>query len=102
TFDLTSAQSNISTTPGVSFDYYLNQTDALAGNTNTIASPTTYTSGSTTIYIRVKSSTCSKVATLQLIVNPKPIPTITASSNIICNNNSVTLTSNFATGNLWS
>lgn len=102
TFDLTSAQPSISTTSSVNFDYYINQADALAGNTNTISTPTTYTSGNATIYIRVKSSTCSKVAELQLIVNQKPIATITASSNLICTNNIITLTSNFATGNTWS
>lgn len=102
TFNLTSAQSNISTTPGVTFDYYLNLADAIAGNTSTIANPAAHVSGSTTIYVRVKSTTCSKVANLQLIVNQKPVPAITTSANVICNNGSVTLTSNFATGNTWS
>jgi len=102
TFNLTSAQNNISTTSGVTFDYYLNQADAVAGNTNTITNPTSHTSGNATIYVRVKSSTCSKVANLQLIVNQKPVPVITASSTVICNNGSITLTSNYATGNTWS
>lgn len=102
TFNLTSAQANLSTTSGVTFDYYLNQADALAGNTNIIASPTAYVSGNATVYVRIKSSTCSKVTTLQLIVNSKPVPVITASANAICNNGNVTLTSNFAIGNVWS
>ena len=102
TFNLTSAQNNISTTAGVTFDYYLNQADAVAGNTNTIANPTAHSSGNTTVYVRVKSSTCSKVANLQLIVNQKPVAAITASSTVICNNGSITLTSNYATGNTWS
>lgn len=102
TFNLTSAQNNISTTSGVTFDYYLNQADAVAGNTNTIANLTSHVSGNATIYVRVKSSTCSKVANLQLVVNQKPVPVITASATVICNNGSITLTSNYATGNTWS
>lgn len=102
TFNLVSAQPNISTSPGVTFSYYQNQADALAENGNTIPVPTTYTSGNIIIYVLVKTGSCSRIAELQLIVNLKPIPTITSSSNIICNNNPVTLTSNFATGNTWS
>lgn len=102
TFNLTSAQNNISTTPGVTFEYYLNQADAVAGNTNTISNPAAHVSGNATVYVRVKSSTCSKVANLQLIVNQKPVAVITASASVICNNGSITLTSNYATGNTWS
>ncbi|MCJ7933422.1 MAG: T9SS type B sorting domain-containing protein [Chryseobacterium sp.] len=102
TFNLTSAQPNISTTPGATFHYYLNQADALAENNNTIATPAAYTSGNTTIYVLVKSGSCSKIAELQLLVNLKPIPTITASSHVICYNGAVTLTSSAATGNTWS
>ena len=101
-FDLTSAQQNISTTASVSFAYYVNQADALAGNTNTIANPTTYASGNATIYVRVQSSTCFKVAQLQLSITQFPVPTITASSTTICYGGSVTLTSSNATGNTWS
>lgn len=101
-FDLTSAQTNISTSPGSTFSYYLNQSDALAQNTNTINTPTTYISGNATLYVLVKSGNCSAIAQLQLIVVTKPVASITASSNIICNNNPVTLTSNSATGNTWS
>jgi gliding motility-associated-like protein len=102
TFDLTSAQVAISTTPGVSFDYYINQADALAGNANTIANPAAFVSGNATVYVRVKSSTCSKVAELQLITNQKPVPIISASAIAICNGNSITLSSSFTTGNVWS
>ncbi|UOE37793.1 T9SS type B sorting domain-containing protein [Chryseobacterium oryzae] len=101
-FDLTSAQTSISSTPGVSFSYYLNQADALAQNNNTIANPAAYSSGSNTIYVLVKSTSCSKIASLQLMVNIKPIVVITKSANSICNNTPVILTSNFPTGNLWS
>ncbi|WP_326984619.1 T9SS type B sorting domain-containing protein [Chryseobacterium sp. MYb264] len=102
-FDLTSAQNAISTTTGVTFSFYQNQADALAGNTNTIGNPATYSSGNAVIYVRVISpDACAKIAELQLTVNVKPVPIITASSNVICNNTPITLTSNFATGNLWS
>ncbi|PKF74590.1 T9SS type B sorting domain-containing protein [Chryseobacterium sp. PMSZPI] len=103
TFNLTSAQNSISSTPGVSFDYYISQADAVAGNTNTIANPTAYVSGNATIYVRVKSSApCSKVAELQLNVNVNPVPFITASAQAICDGSSVTLTSSLPTGNTWS
>ncbi|KPE49654.1 T9SS type B sorting domain-containing protein, partial [Chryseobacterium indologenes] len=98
----TSAQPNISTTPAVSFDYYINQADAIAGNGNTITNPATYPSGNAIIYVRVKSSTCSKIAQLQLSVTQFPVPTISASSTAICYGGTVTLTSSNATGNMWS
>ncbi|WP_054509503.1 hypothetical protein [Chryseobacterium sp. ERMR1:04] len=103
TFDLTTAQVNISTTSGISFDYYINQTDAIAGNTNTIANPAAHNSASTSIYVRVESQEgCFKIAELQLTVNLKPVPVITPSATVICNNIPVILTSNFPTGNTWS
>ncbi|MET3536251.1 T9SS type B sorting domain-containing protein [Chryseobacterium limigenitum] len=103
TFDLTSAESNISSTPGVSFAYYGNQADANAGNNNTIATPNAYSSASATVYVRVGSSDgCFKIAELNLTVNVKPVPLITASSTVICDNSPITLTSNLPTGNIWS
>ncbi|MGI9582806.1 T9SS type B sorting domain-containing protein, partial [Chryseobacterium sp. RRHN12] len=102
TFNLTSAQANISTTSGVTFDYYVNQADAIAGNTNTIATPTAYLSGNATVFVLVKSATCSKVAELQLTITQAGSPTITSSSPTICFGGSVTLISNQAAGNTWS
>ncbi|WP_159745711.1 MULTISPECIES: T9SS type B sorting domain-containing protein [Chryseobacterium] len=101
-FDLTTAEPNISTAPGISFDYYENQADALAGNTNTIATPTSYTPGSTTVFVRVESGTCFSIAELQLNIVQAPAPVITSSSPTICAGGNVTLTSNQATGNTWS
>ncbi|MGG5210797.1 T9SS type B sorting domain-containing protein [Chryseobacterium sp. MIQD13] len=101
-FDLTSAQPGISTAAAVSFDYYINQADAFAGNTNIIANPSAYSSGNATIYVRVKSATCFKIAELQLSITQLAVPTITASSSTICYGGNVTLTSNTATGNTWS
>lgn len=101
-FDLTSVQADMSITPGVSFTYYTNQADAIAGNTNNIANPSAYTSANTTLYVRVSSSSCYSIAELQLNINPNPVPIITASANVICNDNPITLTSNLPTGNVWS
>ncbi|MDR4955268.1 hypothetical protein REB14_24130, partial [Chryseobacterium sp. ES2] len=101
-FDLTSAQTLISTTPGTVFSYYTTLADANAGNTNTIANPAAYLSGNATIYVRVSSGACFKVAQLQLTVTQTVNPVITPSSATICYGGSVTLTSNQTTGNIWS
>ncbi len=101
-FNLTAAQPAISTTPGVTFSYYLNAADANAGNANTIPTPTNHISGTGIVYVRVTSGTCAVVVQLQLTVSQTVTPTITPSSTVICGTGSVTLTSNFATGNTWS
>ena len=104
-FDLTSSQAAISTTPGVTFSYYTTLADATAGNNNNnnITNPSSYNSVAATIYVRVSSGECSKIAELELIVNQTPpTPTITASSTVICGNESITLTSSATTGNTWS
>lgn len=91
-FNLTSAAASISTTPGVSFSYYVNQADANAGNTSTIGTPTTFSSaGSQTIYVLVKNGFCSKVAQLQLIKAPQITATIATPTTLDCTNTQVTL-----------
>ena len=91
-FNLTSAEANISTTPGVSFSYYVNQADANAGNTSTIATPTTFSSaGGQTIYVLVKNGFCSKVAQLQLVKAPQITATIASPAALTCTNTQVTL-----------
>lgn len=102
TFDLTSAQPSISTSLGVTFTYYVNQADAIAANGSFITNPTSHVSPSATIYVLVKKGTCATVVQLQLTVSQSVTPTITASAPAICGSNSVTLTSNYATGNTWS
>ena len=102
-FDLTSAQPNISTTPGVIFQYYATLADAQAGNSNTIAAPTAYSSGNAKVYVRVSNGNCYQIAELNLVVNINPAaPVISASSSVLCNNGSVVLTSNYPNGNVWS
>lgn len=91
-FNLTSAQSSISTTPGATFSYYLNQADADAGNSNTIASPATFSSaGNQTIYVLVKNGFCSKVAQLQLVKAAEITATIANPAALTCTNTQVTL-----------
>lgn len=102
TFNLTSAQTAISSTAGNTFSYYLSAADAAAGNGNTIPNPTTFTTGNTTVYVRVTNGTCHKVVNLQLSVTQNATPVITASATKICGSGSVTLSSSFATGNTWS
>ncbi|MFC6269518.1 T9SS type B sorting domain-containing protein [Frigoriflavimonas asaccharolytica] len=101
-FNLVSAQNNISTTLGATFNYYQNLADATSGNTNTISNPTAFSSGNAIIYVLVSVGNCTKIAQLQLIVNPPPVPVISASNMTICDGNPVSLSSNFSTGNLWS
>jgi hypothetical protein len=91
-FNLTSAQAMISTTPGATFSYYVNQADANAGNTSTIATPTTFSSaGNQTIYVLVKNGFCSKVEELQLIKASEITATIATPAALTCTNTQVTL-----------
>ncbi|RMZ58596.1 gliding motility protein [Chryseobacterium nematophagum] len=91
-YDLTSAESQITTASGVTFDYYLVQADANAGNTNTIPNPTAYSSaGNQTIYVLVKNGGCSYVVTLQLLKTAETTLNIAAPQSITCTNSQVTL-----------
>jgi gliding motility-associated-like protein len=91
TFNLTSAQASISTTPGATFAYYINQADALAGNGSTIAAPTAFQSAGQTVYVLVKTGFCSKVAELQLIKAPQITATIAPPNTLTCTNSQITL-----------
>ncbi|MCF2219711.1 choice-of-anchor L domain-containing protein [Chryseobacterium sp. PS-8] len=105
TFNLTSAQSSISTTPGVTFAYYVNQADAAAGNGNTIANPTAFSSPGQTVYVLVKNGFCSKVAELQLIKAPQITATIATPGVLTCTNSQVTLNASssvYPTGSTFS
>ncbi|MDH6253086.1 gliding motility-associated-like protein [Chryseobacterium sp. H1D6B] len=91
-FNLTTAQQSISTTVGASFSYYVSQTDANAGNGNTIATPTAYSSaGNQTIYVLVKNGFCSKVAQLQLVKAPQMTVSIAPPTTLTCANSQITL-----------
>ncbi|MET3037296.1 choice-of-anchor L domain-containing protein [Chryseobacterium sp. NRRL B-14859] len=92
TFNLTSAQAAISTTPGATFAYYASQADANAGNANTIPNPTAYPSpGGQTVYVLVKNGFCSKVAELQLIKAPQMTASIAPPTALTCANSQITL-----------
>ncbi|MBB4805027.1 gliding motility-associated-like protein [Chryseobacterium defluvii] len=91
-FNLTTAESSISTTPGVTYAYYVNQADANAGNTSTIATPTAFSSpGNQTVYVLVKNGFCSKVAQLQLIKAPQMTGTIATPPALTCTSSQTTL-----------
>jgi len=97
TFNLTSAQTSISTTPGTTFAYYLNQADALAGNASTIPTPTLFQSSGQTVYVLVKSGFCSKVAQLQLVKAPQITAAIAAPTTLTCTNSQITLNASGST-----
>ncbi|WP_262152083.1 choice-of-anchor L domain-containing protein [Chryseobacterium foetidum] len=91
-FNLTNANSAISTTSGATFSYYLNQNDANAGNANTIQTPTAFPSpGNQTVYVLVKNGFCSKVAQLQLVKAPEITANIAQPSVLTCTNSQITL-----------
>ncbi|MFZ4927694.1 choice-of-anchor L domain-containing protein [Chryseobacterium sp. Mn2064] len=92
TFNLPLAQPAISTTPGALFSYYLTQADALAGNANTIPTPTAYSNpGGQTIYVRVRNGFCSKVVQLQLIKAPQMTASIVPPPILTCASSQTTL-----------
>ncbi|MBB6369361.1 choice-of-anchor L domain-containing protein [Chryseobacterium shigense] len=93
TYDLTTAQSQITSAGGgVTFTYYINQADALAGNGNFIATPTSYSPpGSQTIYVLVKNGGCHYVVSLQLLRTPETTLTIAAPQQITCTTPQTTL-----------
>ena len=91
-YNLTTAEPNISTTPGVTFSYYLNQADANAANGNTIVNTTAFSSaGNQTIYVLVKNGFCSSIAELQLIKAPQIVANVTNPIALTCTNPQVTL-----------
>jgi len=93
TYDLTTAQSQITSAgAGVTFTYYIDQADALAGNANFIATPTTYSPpGNQTIYVLVKNGGCHYVVSLQLLRTAETTLTIAAPQEITCTTPQVTL-----------
>ncbi|MCT2406637.1 choice-of-anchor L domain-containing protein [Chryseobacterium antibioticum] len=105
-FNLPSAQTSISTTPGATFSYYVNQADALAGNTNTIPNPATYSSpGGQTVYVSVKNGFCSKVAQLQLVKAPQITASILPPPVLTCASSQATLDASasvYPTGSVFS
>ncbi|REC59584.1 gliding motility protein [Chryseobacterium pennae] len=93
TFNLQESQGQITTATGVTFAYYVNQTDADAGNGNVIATPTAYlpTSANQTVYVRVSNGGCSYVVSLQLLRAAETTLTIVAPQTITCTTPQITL-----------
>lgn len=93
TYNLKESETQITTATGVTFTYYVNQTDADAGNSNFIATPTAYspTSANQTVYVRVSNGGCSYVASLQLIRTAEITLTIAAPQTITCTTPQITL-----------
>lgn len=105
-FNLKNAQNQILSQSGVTFKYYLNQSDAELGNANVIPTSNDYTSYSSlskTIYVRVTRGQCYKVVKLHLTVSSMAVtPIISAPKTILCAGGNIVLTSSYDTGNVWS
>lgn len=91
TFDLTSAQSQMTSTTGVTFTYYVSQADALAGNNNFITNTTAYISTAQTLYVLISNGGCKKIVTLQLQMTPVMTASIAQSQTITCTTTQITL-----------
>ena len=88
TFDLTSAV--VSTTPGVTYQYYPGLADAQNG-TNQILNPANYTVPSSLVYVKVTNSGgCFRIVKITLIVTPPKYSTI-LKDQYICIENTTTL-----------
>lgn len=82
TFDLTTAQPLLVTTPAdFTFKYYTTLADANAGGTNNIPAPAAYNSGTAQIFVRVSNEPldgneegCFRVATINLEVSDFDVP----------------------------
>lgn len=93
TYNLTEAQSQITSASGVTFTYYVNQTDANAANGNFITGTTAYTplSANQTIYVLVSNGGCSYVVSLQLLRTAETTLTIANPQTVTCTTPQVTL-----------
>lgn len=90
-FDLTSAQSQMTSAAGVTFTYYVSQADALAGNNNFITNTTAYIGTGQTLYVLISNGGCKKIVTLQLQMTPVMTASIAQPQTITCITTQVTL-----------
>ena len=100
-FDLTDLNKDIvvGNASGLNFSYFKTYNDA-ANNTNSIGNVTQYSSGSTSIYVRVyKDATCYKIISANLEVR-NPSATITGILNV-CSGSTI-LTASSGKTYLWS
>ncbi|REC47725.1 choice-of-anchor L domain-containing protein [Chryseobacterium pennipullorum] len=91
-YDLTEAESQITTAVGITFTYYVNLADANAGNASFITNTTSYSPpGNQTIYVRVSNGGCTYVVSLQLLRTAVTTLTIAAPQVITCTTPQVTI-----------
>jgi len=100
TFNLQNANSNIvSSTVGLTFDYFTTFNDANA-NTNSISNSTAYNSASKTIYVRVSQSTnCYRIIAISLEVKN---PNVSISGILNVCSGSTVLTATSGSSYLWN
>lgn len=97
-FNLPLIASAISSVPGVTYTYYVNQADAIAGNANSIPNPAAYMSaGGQFVYASVNSGFCASVAKITLVKAPEMIAVVENPQPITCANPTVTLIGNAST-----
>ncbi|WP_300689169.1 choice-of-anchor L domain-containing protein [Chryseobacterium sp.] len=91
-YNLTEAQTQITSAAGVTFTYYINQADANAANGNSIANPTAYSPpGNQTIYVLVSNGGCSYVVSLQLLRTAETTLTVAVPQTVTCTTPQVTI-----------
>lgn len=102
-FDLTSAEPQISNTPGITFTYYAMLADAQAENANSIVTPTAYSSSAATVYVLIKLGQCSEIAQLQLNTILGASVTSQPTDQVIClgNNAVFSIVAQNAVGYQW-
>ncbi|WP_415326448.1 choice-of-anchor L domain-containing protein [Chryseobacterium sp. MMS23-Vi53] len=84
TFDLTSAESDMSSIPGMVFKYYQFASDAIAGNGNNYPNPTAFTTSyNQTVYVNISNGVCSNMAKLELVTASKIVASIAPQSQDI-------------------
>lgn len=98
-FNLTLAQNQITSSPGVTFAFFTTLADATA-NTNPIATPNAFESYTATVFVRVTvDANCYKITTLKLTVR-NPFAYISGILNVCYG--STTLTASPGVSYLWS
>lgn len=91
-YNLSAIENAISTTPGVTFTYYLTQAQAQAGGPATIPTPAAFSSaGAQDIWVRVAKGFCFKLAKIRLEKAPEIVVNITPPAILNCTNPTTTL-----------
>lgn len=83
-FNLTTSESSIGNITGLTFKFYQNQADAVAANLNFISNPSSFTSSNTILYVLVSLGSCTKIVTLNLVVDLTPTITTQPVNQTVC------------------